>query len=304
LGALGIDVPSRRLSACQDHFGLKSLANHSAEDDARCVAELLRALIDEATRRGMSTLGDVGCDCDWPSEWPQITPSRKFHSRSSAREQTAPEDTYLGQLIRRLPRDELSKDDNIACMYFDTLDRALEDRRLSEDESDLLFSLANGWGLTQEAVIRLHKGYFSSLVRVALADGVISKGERADLDEVAHCLALGQDDVEQTLFDIDEVASASSNLGSAAPTSLKGMSVCFTGELICRIDGQPITRAMAERFASNAGLTVANSVTKKLDILVVADPDSMSGKAKKARDYGTRIMAERVFWNAIGIPAQ
>lgn len=37
-----------------------------------------------------------------------------------------------------------------------------------------------------------------------------------------------------------------------------------------------------------------------MKILVVADPDTMSGKAKKARDNGTRIMAQAAFWKAIG----
>jgi len=34
---------------------------------------------------------------------------------------------------------------------------------------------------------------------------------------------------------------------------------------------------------------------------VVADPDSLSGKARKARAYGTRIIAEATFWRMIGI---
>ena len=41
------------------------------------------------------------------------------------------------------------------------------------------------------------------------------------------------------------------------------------------------------------------SVTRKLDLLVVADPDPQSGKAKKARAYGTRLMAADVFWRSI-----
>jgi DNA polymerase-3 subunit epsilon len=40
---------------------------------------------------------------------------------------------------------------------------------------------------------------------------------------------------------------------------------------------------------------------KSLDILVVADPHTASGKAKKARQYGTRIIAEAAFWPLIGV---
>ena len=42
-------------------------------------------------------------------------------------------------------------------------------------------------------------------------------------------------------------------------------------------------------------------MTKKLDLLVVADPLTQSGKAKKARQYGIRIMHKPVFWRALGL---
>jgi len=42
-------------------------------------------------------------------------------------------------------------------------------------------------------------------------------------------------------------------------------------------------------------------VTKDLDILVVADPNTLSGKARQARRLGTRIIAEQAFWHAIGV---
>ena len=70
------------------------------------------------------------------------------------------------------------------------------------------------------------------------------------------------------------------------------------------IGGDTISREQAEALAANAGLVVAKSVTKKLDLLVVADPQTLSGKAKKAREYGTRIMAEMAFWKAIGVPVE
>lgn len=47
-----------------------------------------------------------------------------------------------------------------------------------------------------------------------------------------------------------------------------------------------------------------SGVTKKLDLLVCADPHSQSGKAKKAREYGIRILAEPAFWRAIGVAAE
>lgn len=89
---------------------------------------------------------------------------------------------------------------------------------------------------------------------------------------------------------------------SALPQqSLAGKSVCFTGQLTCTIGGLTITRAQAQELAAGCGLNVQDSVTKKLDLLVVADAESLSGKARKARDYGTRILVERSFWHDIGV---
>jgi DNA polymerase-3 subunit epsilon len=106
---------------------------------------------------------------------------------------------------------------------------------------------------------------------------------------------------EQTLERV--LSEARRNPSEAVPAGcdLKGKSVCFTGELLGCIGGSPISREQAEDLAAQAGLIVAERVTKKLNILVVADPLTMSGKAQKARQYGTRIMAEIAFWNAIGI---
>ena len=56
--------------------------------------------------------------------------------------------------------------------------------------------------------------------------------------------------------------------------------------------------------AEASGLVVSKSLTKKVDVLVVADPYTQSGKAKKAREYGTRVMAEAVFWQSLGIQVE
>ena len=54
-------------------------------------------------------------------------------------------------------------------------------------------------------------------------------------------------------------------------------------------------------MAASKGLAVLSGVTKKLDFLVVSDPNTQSGKAKKARQYGIRIIHKPVFWRSLGI---
>jgi DNA polymerase-3 subunit epsilon len=46
---------------------------------------------------------------------------------------------------------------------------------------------------------------------------------------------------------------------------------------------------------------VAPRLTKTVDLLVLADPESTSEKARKARQYGTRLIAEPAFWGKIGV---
>lgn len=80
-----------------------------------------------------------------------------------------------------------------------------------------------------------------------------------------------------------------------------GKTVCFTGESQCSLDGRMITRMMAESMAVEKGLIVQSYVTKKLDMLIAADPNTQSNKAKKAKQYGTRIIHELVFWRTLGV---
>ena len=90
----------------------------------------------------------------------------------------------------------------------------------------------------------------------------------------------------------------------AAPTreSLAGLSVCFTGDSRLNFRGEHLTRGVAKELATRASLVVKPSVTKGLDLLVVVDAHSLSGKALKARRYGTRVVAEKVFWDMLGVP--
>jgi DNA polymerase-3 subunit epsilon len=109
--------------------------------------------------------------------------------------------------------------------------------------------------------------------------------------------------VLERLLDRVPPSPAPSQLTPSA-LDLAGTSVCFTGTLRSCYQGQLITRGRAEELARAAGLRVAKSVTRGLDVLVVADPNTLSTKARKARDLGVRILAEAAFWRAIGVQVE
>lgn len=71
-----------------------------------------------------------------------------------------------------------------------------------------------------------------------------------------------------------------------------GMSVCFTGKL------NTMGRTEAEKKAIAAGFEI-KAVNKKLTYLVTNDPDTNSGKGKKARELGIKIISENEFLKMI-----
>jgi NAD-dependent DNA ligase len=70
----------------------------------------------------------------------------------------------------------------------------------------------------------------------------------------------------------------------------KYFTVCFTGKM-------KWPRSHMFTVAQCMGHTPVNSVTKKTDLLVLADFRSLSVKARRARRNGTRLLTEDAFLN-------
>ncbi len=60
------------------------------------------------------------------------------------------------------------------------------------------------------------------------------------------------------------------------------------------------SREVWEQELRNLGLVPWAAVTKKVKLVVAADPDSLSGKARKARDYGIPIVNEQTLASLLG----
>jgi DNA polymerase-3 subunit epsilon len=182
----------------------------------------------------------------------------------------------------------------------------LEDRRVDKEEGQSLFEVATRWGLSANRISEIHRDYLQRLAIAALVDGVVTDSERRDMSLVAHLLGVDHLALEGILQTAKQNLSGKGKSSlpvtiSIGPTDLSGKRVCFTGECQCRLKGEAITRELATELATQSGLVVVESVTKKLDLLVVADPLTQSGKAKKAQKYGIRVMHEPVFWKVVGL---
>jgi DNA polymerase-3 subunit epsilon len=285
-----------RLADCCESYGIQPDGDfHDALTDARATARLLTCLL-AAAPGAVRQLLELQ-----PVSWPSFdTPGREPVSRNQSRTRQSEPPTFLQRLRTRLHEPPGHSVSGAVVAYADLLDRVLEDRHIDAVESDALFETATLWGLTASDVESTHRRYLQQLASAALADGIVTNSEQRDLQLVARLLGLSAGELDPMLL---PGADQRLRPATAAPTPAvkPGARICFTGELQCFRGGERITREQATSLATDAGMLVVEGVTKALDILVVADPQSQSGKAKKARQYGVRVLQEAVFWQALGV---
>ncbi|MGI1659683.1 MAG: exonuclease domain-containing protein [Desulfitobacterium sp.] len=286
------DIPCRSLSAICSYFNISIENAHSAYSDCCSTAKLFQTFLKEygaqlshtnPTTRGL--------------RWPSIPQSNIQYKRKEV--QLRNEETYIEKLIERLPNNIGCSDKALEYLYI--LDQVLADRKVTLEEAEDLYKLAREYNLSKTMAIQVHEDYLRNLIRIALLDGKITAVEMNDIEQCAKLLNIPLESLERIIhhesFNLNNQMEDKNN----SEKDYAGKSVCFTGTLNTVICGQPMTREEAHKIALENGLIVKNSVTKDLDFLVTADPDSMSGKAKKARQYGTKVLAEQFFWNMLKI---
>ncbi len=270
---------SRRLSSACVELGIEHLDEHCAISDARAASELLA--------RALGHLDAMPAVVPWLMDAPVPPPSRLRTDPPLPRL-----DHSLGSMADRVGvPGGLAISDASASAYLALLDRVLEDRKVTDHEVSALASVAAEWGIGTDAVRSLHHAYFGGVWELARADGVVTDAEARDLAILAELLGVPLDTLVPAV-----------SLPIPQADDFRGRSVCFTGASVVTIRGLSLQREDQERFAAEAGLVVKANVSRKLDILVLADPDSRSGKSKLADELGVRKMAEPVFWRALGAP--
>jgi DNA polymerase-3 subunit epsilon len=283
---------ARSLADCCAVAGWRHENAHSALSDAHAAARLLGCYL------GVADGTEVWLDLveeavTWP--WPVIhaAPGRRpplarehlIAGRQARAGGGAPSGHFLGRLLPALPR---VPNPLMADSYLAVLDDALADRKVDLEEADALVELAADLGLDRPAAEDLHRTYLTSLARAAWEDGVVTEHERRDLDDVAVLLGLPLTAVEEALAAGRGFTGGSAALPVGSLRLTAGDRICFTGEM-----SRP--REELVTLAEAAGLRVTSAVSGKTAMLVCADADSMSGKAKKARAAGTTVISEPKF---------
>lgn len=274
----------RSLADCCDACGIELDQAHCALADATAAAELLGVYLASTDQAMWHDAIDRALD----SPWPTIDSSRSIDSVWRARGERAeplPRD-FLQRLRDRMP--ELAGPDDHQ-IYLALLDHCLLDRHLSEHEMRELVRTADDLGIGRATASRLHRDYFESLTQIAWLDGVLSTDEIADLAQVAKALSLPAEVVGAALTtpraSSPMSAPTSAPVASARLALAPGALVVLTGEM-----SRP--RDHWHDLLVQHGYDPRPAITKKIAVLIAADPDSLSGKARKARDYGIPIVGE------------
>ena len=322
-GALGHDVPivaettlctmqwssqllphaPRSLAGCCASAGIALEDAHEALADATATAALLRHYLraagmpsDVAPRRRLFGTAAPIWQPPWAdtvelattATWPRIPASDvACVCRGFAAERRVP---FLARLVDRLPRAAETWERE---QYLALVDRVLLDRVVSVREQDALATAAGELGIDRPTALALHQGYLDALARAAWADGVVTDAEVDDLRGVADLLCLLPDDVDRALMSAARTTPRAPGIGAevvepARFRLLAGDLVVFTGDM-------DVPREEWIARAAAAGLVAHSGVTKKVTLVIAADPDSLSGKARKAADYGIPIVTERAF---------
>lgn len=252
----------RSLAACCEALGITIGDAHRASADALATARLLAGYLrmDPGGPRWAEEL-EVAAEHPWPAF---MLPRGEWVARELA--------TSQGHFLTRLPDTHPAAQDPVA--YLALLDQALLDRHISVAEADALVALAKELGIGRAAALDLHRAYLRQLAGAA--------PDLSDLHLVAGLLGLGEHEVGAALA-----------AGRTAPVVRRfslaaGDKVVFTGEMRRE-------RPEWERAATDAGLSVHPAITKKVKLLVAADPDTLSGKGRKARHYGIPVITEDAF---------
>lgn len=274
-------IGAAKLAHCCEAFGIPLTDAHTALADAYATAQLMPYLL-HAWHQSEDWQSELLRSTSYP--WPQCS-TRSSRFTTALRGQAAPDPHAWLRTVLEAAWIPATPENEAA--YLLVLENALLDRAISRTEGTQLVGTAETSGLSRATIGRLHQDYLRAVAVEALEDGVVTEDERKDLDTVAATLGLGAPYVEEAL--VWAAADRKADRQSTGFALQPGDRVVFTGDM---------ARSREDWVAtiSSAGLT-SGGITKSTRLVVAADPDSMSSKANKARDYGIPVVTETAFEN-------
>lgn len=276
--SLGVTGPRKLDNVCA-HLGIDIELAHSAGSDAFATGQLLSAYINgTASSRKWLRHWDEHAAVGAAYEYPSVSTQGSVWVQRPTAGTTPP--SFLERIATIDGPESESPEE---ADYLALLDRCLVDGHLSRSESDALLALATELRIGRDAVARLHRDYFGLVVDRAWQDGVLTDDEIRDVIAVADILGIAGEQRRLAFL-----PPSPTEVRENAPTAFaleRGDLIVLTGDML-----RP--RTQWEGILREHGLLPHPAITKKVKLLVAADPDSLSGKARKARDYGIPIVGE------------
>lgn len=164
-----------------------------------------------------------------------------------------------------------------AVVYIEYLRRAIADAVIDEAEAGDLMAIALDIGLSISDISNIHLEVFSGVTSIAWSDGHLSDFEKSLIDQVARQLGVGE-------IELEKAKSGKGYLEKSDNLLRQGDVVVLTGTM------QPPKDQVAGQIVA-FGAEVADSLTKKTNLLVAADPNTLSGKGQRARQLGIPIVS-------------
>lgn len=290
-------IPRRSLAACCEYIEYTLTDAHAALADAQATAALLGHYLRrdgrQFPRRWRSHLNAAR-----KAHWPKLPGGVRRPLSRMARKAAAPKH-FLARLAEGASPSFVTAD---AEPYVEALDRALLNRHISRHEADELVSVADALALGRGDVRDVHRRYLHALCVQAWADGVVTAEERADLRRVQQLLGLDSVDLDELLSGARPDPGQGTDMNADLPLLgyvgtfrlEPGDRVVFTG------DPPSMSRRQLEERSRVAGLRVTGSVSGRTRLLVAADPDSISSKARRARELRIPIVDAETFMRWMG----
>jgi len=285
----------RSLTDCCAALDIDLDGGHSAATDALATARLLAAYVAAADAPEFWTTHlDAAAALPWPYPAVPAAPAVDWRARTVPAHPMAAA-SFLDRLTTRLP------DVAGPAAYVDylaMLDRCLLEGTLSAHESHALVRLAGDIGLGAGVCSTLHREYFAALTALAWSDGILTAAELADLVSVGTLLG------QPTATIVAALDETRHRLTPALPAAETGAGFALLpGDVVVLTGEMRRTRSAWERDLREKGLVPWSGVTRRVKLLVAADVQSRSGKARKARDYGIPIVDENTLARLAGIHA-
>ncbi|EFK54828.1 DNA polymerase III subunit epsilon [Corynebacterium genitalium ATCC 33030] len=201
------------------------------------------------------------------------------HTETAESNELGDEENWLARLIQSLP----AGGDTDTDQYSELLRVCLGDRHLTPAEFYGLARFAHDTGLTEEDVAKIHEEFIRQIASKAWVDGVITEREKTELCTLAEQLAVDPALVHELIATPQMDNDHDEEWVELIPHDR----IAFTGSM-------DVSREEWRTRALSHGLTVGG-VGQNTALLVAANPDTMSRKARRARELNIPIVSELHF---------